>query len=195
MITSPPYNLEHGTLDAPDCMDHEAYLRMLRKAFAGVARVLKQNGLLVVDVADWVDTSVDARFPLHRFITDTCVSLGLRKVSEFRYYSSEYRSLATPTELRQLHARLQRILVFAFRAEVAIQRSYIRNYYMLGQREPDVFWSDDLVSDLFQTFQLKGASMVDPFAGSGKLGKCVLQSEGKFRAYEISRQRFREYLR
>jgi hypothetical protein len=190
VITSPPYNLGHGTTDWPDVRSRKEFERMLRAVVAASKRVLKPNGHFVIDVAHWVQDKCDGKMLLAEFVHQTALDEGLIEVNRKSYYSVEFEN---ETNKDRLHSAEQQVLVFAKKRNSIVNLN-LGEKYGFGKDGVEWHWPPTLVRDLFTELKLDGKTVLDPFGGSCRIGREVAKSGGTFFGYEASGAQFSEHV-
>jgi site-specific DNA-methyltransferase (adenine-specific) len=206
VVTSPPYNVGKeydADLTMPD------YLAFLERVWAEAKRVLVPGGRLCINVAN---LGRKPYIPLHAFIAEQCIRLGLLMRGEIIWNKAasaspstawgSWKSASNPI-LRDVH---EYILVFCkdtFKRqnptgrESTISRDEFLEYNKsvwditaesarkIGHPAP---FPLELPRRLIQLYTFAGEMVLDPFMGSGQTAIAALRSGRHFIGYEIDPQ-------
>lgn len=186
VITSPPYNIGHRYGNNKDLLPQGDYFVVLSDMISGAHRVLKRDGLLVIDIASWIDAS-DGQWKAADYIVERCKKTGFFVYADWAYEATEPMS---DTDTRG-HSTEERILVFSKDEKlvgVAPQKSPFKSAYLFGaDGRNEAYWPSDLVDCFVEVFDLgQGKVVVDPFMGSGLIGTRAVENGASFIGYEIS---------
>jgi len=64
---------------------------------------------------------------------------------------------------------------------------------MYSNLKDSAFWPDELVEDLLTPFTWKDKVLLDPFMGSGTIGRMVIEKGGSFIGYDIDQKTLKKY--
>lgn len=194
IYTSPPYNI--GTIYA-EFQDEDSlvsYQQLLNKVFNECSRVIKNDGILILECADSV--SRDGTFiQLAGYIQSLCINLGFilkerhvnfvntregKELTEHNW-DSDYSTKANA------HSNCHQILIFS--------KSSKTKFNSLGEVHYINYRSDDnhpcpipgeMINFIIKRFFQPGMIVADPFMGTALLGAEVLRKGGIFIGYEVA---------
>ena len=203
VITSPPYNngncsyisviTDYKIKEVKKDISKEftdnysigIYKERLEKLFAGVYRILKDDGIFVLDVNDKIICSLEGEFGLYDFSVKVGKDTGF---DIFKRYSYEIAG-----ENCVGHSASQHIILFTKSRKGKIKYSYLEDLcdnevlsnpfqceYDFSKSVPrEVCWPPELLLDFFKVFQLgDNKVVVDPYSGESALGLLVASQHG-----------------
>lgn len=202
VITSPPYNIGTAYNDFRDRLDSETYRNLLDKVFSECFRVLKRDGLLVIDVADSIFSS-DQYIALAGLIQRICLDLGLFLNSRhinFIYSDGKHKELpdhnwnADYFTKVDAHSNCHQWLVFG-----KSKKEWVNgNIYYLNYKSKDGHpcpFPPEIIKTLLDLYYKKDGIVLDPFAGIAELGVEVINRGGEFIGYEIDKKYYNTALK
>jgi DNA modification methylase len=203
MVTSPPYNVGK---EYDSDLSLEEYLKLLKRVWSEVQRVLVPGGRACINVAN---LGRKPYIPLHAFIMHDLLDLGFLMRGEVIWDKAasasvstawgSWRSAANPT-LRDVH---EYILIFskgAFKRQNPAKREstiskeefleYSKSVWhfpaesarKVGHPAP---FPVELPRRLIQLYTFAGEIVLDPFMGSGQTALAAIKSGRRFVGYEI----------
>ena len=189
VITSPPYNIGHDYEDYHDNLPRSKYLKILEDMLCGAFKVLKQDGLLVIDISEEIYWDSETWNSVE-YIKTLCISLKFYLVAEYIY---DAQSPVIPESETRGHSIKQHILVFCKSKEnISLflpKSSPFNNTYKFGMfLRNEAFWPPDLIDDFISVFDLHNKTILDPFMGSALIGLRASRNGCKFIGYEISKK-------
>lgn len=189
VITSPPYNVGHGYEEYNDSLPTNVYLHLLNDLIKGVARVLKPDGLFIVDIAKTIKWHDGTPWPAVNTLSEMCKHYDFTCWRDYEYRAVISSDVSDPI---RNHDDCQHILVFATTepsSSMCPKTSPFQNEYVFGRGEDndEAFWPPALVADFIRAFSLKDKTVLDPFMGRGLLGLMLTPLGGIFHGYEISK--------
>lgn len=205
VITSPPYNIGHEYFTYVDKLSFSNFLFLYKNILRSVSRVLKSNGVLVVDIADVIimEDKIVFAADLVDFI---CQQLDLTLLYMHPYIVKENTQLSTKNDLyfnrlnkqKCAHSNCEQILCFAKRPTQQFKTEFLKKIqfktiYEYEYLDNNAFWPLSLVQDLLAVIDIPNSIVLDPFMGSGRIGKCVLQMGGKFIGYDVDKKVLQKY--
>lgn len=204
IITSPPYNIRHKYITYEDDLPLERYFSMLKDFISASYRVLRDNGLFVIDFSNFIFLEQKIWFA-SKFIQNECQKAGFFLHSYHPYFISIgdnnfpmehcFDQNFLSSHIAFDHSPVQTIFVFSKKGGIIPDRIRFKNIYQHQEYPDEVFWPTDLIDDFLHNFNLKNKTVLDPFMGCGHLGlKC--QEEGcTFWGYDVEKQYVEVFLR
>ena len=206
VMTSPPYNIGHEYFTYTDKLSFSNFLSLYKNILHSVCRVLKTNGVLIIDVADVIimEDKVVFAADLVNFI---CQQAGLILLYMHPYIviDDESRRLAISDlyfnrseKQKRVHSNCEQILCFAKKTTKQFKSDFLRRIqfktiYEYERLDNNAFWPISLVQDLLAVINIPNPTVLDPFMGSGQIGKYVLQMGGTFIGYDIDKKVLQKY--
>jgi len=193
VVAGPPYNIGTRYGSNPDSAPHSEYVHMLRQVFKECERILRPGGSLVVECADtmYANGSYIALSGLiQQFFEGTSLVLVNRDVS----FTLTQAGIELPehgwdphfTAHGNAHSNCHQILVFEKGSGTFSKKSGQILYYDYPSNEeghPCPF-SEEFISLMLDWYFRPGMVVLDPFMGTGRLGRQVLQRGGTFYGYD-----------
>ena len=214
VITSPPYNNGNCSYisvitdykikevekdisnEFTDNYPIDIYKERLEKLFAGVYRILKVDGIFVLDVNDKIICGQEGEFCLYDFSVKAGKAAGFNIFKRYPYEIAGENCLG--------HSASQHIILFTKSEKGEIKYSYLEDLcenevlsnpfqceYDFSKSVPrEVCWPPELLLDFFKVLQLgDNKVVVDPYSGESALGLLVASQHGsgmsRFIGYEI----------
>jgi site-specific DNA-methyltransferase (adenine-specific) len=194
VMTSPPYNIgtQYGT--NPDKLRLADYQKLLQNVFAECNRVLKSDGLLIIECADSILTD-GVYIQLAGYVQSLCVGLGCTvrarhinfayskngvELPENEKWNSEYQTTG------DTHSNCHQIVVLSKSESTTFDRDGEVMYFDYVSTEGHPCPTPQGIYDfVLQRYFKKGMVVADPFMGTAILGADVLKRGGTFIGYEL----------
>jgi len=216
VITSPPYNngncsyksvlINYAILDQyqdkditqefSDDYPIESYKERLTQMFRGVMRILKADGIFILDVNDEITYGSHDRvqFKLGEYVKEIGNNVGFSLFKEYTYQVAG--------DSCEGHTKTQFVLLFTKTDAGKCNYSYLnidvpndvnpfRTQYDFSRSIPrEVCWPPELLFDFIEIFRLQeGKIIVDPYSGESALGLIIKTqtgiSQSRYFGYEI----------
>jgi len=200
VITSPPFNISHKYNSYHDSLDFNDFDDLCSTVIGSISRVLKDDGFFIVDVADMIVMESKIIYGAE-FIKDKALSVNLDFICSFPYIAVGEDDIkmnsCIPREdmNKRFHSSCEQILVFgkSMTQHDAIEKIHIKPSYSYSNVLDSAFWPKDLVHDILFPFDLNGKILLDPFMGSGTIGRMTLKQGGYFIGYDVDRETLKTY--
>jgi len=191
IVAGPPYNIGTTYGENDDSTPHQEYVKMLEKVFSECERVLKDNGVLIVEAADTIYSN-NLYIGLSALIAKIVNTQGLKINNRIVNYVKSSKGLELPDHdwsdsfdtNRDGHSNCHQIQFFS--KENGFQGNgevwYI-NYPEGEEGHPCPFNQEVIKRVLDMSFK-EGFTVLDPFAGTARLGEEVVKRGGVFIGYE-----------
>ena len=194
IITSPPYNIGTAYGSNNDTLSLAEYQATLEKVFAECARVLKTDGILVLECADSI-LSNGVYIQLAAYVQSLCLKQGLKvKERHFNFLNTQ-EGVELPENEKwngdyqttvNNHSNLHQLIVFSKDPSTVFNPEgktlYVK--YVAEQGHPCPI-PEALRSFLLDRYFKTGMSVADPFMGTGMTGVDVVRRGGTFVGYEL----------
>ena len=199
VVTSPPYNIGTRYGDNTDKLSLAEYQTLLEQVFAECVRILKDDGVLIVECADSILTD-GVYIQLVGYVQSLCVRAGLQvatrhinfahsehgvELTENEKWNSAYQTTADN------HSNCHQIVVLSKDPATVFNPDgkilYFDYIAEMGHPCPTPRGVYDLI---VQTYVRRGVVVADPFMGTGILGVEVLRQGGTFVGYELDTKIF-----
>jgi len=199
IVGSPPYNIGTKYGEFGDKSSLDAFKDTLSKIYAECFRVLKDDGILIVECADSV-VSDKNYVQLTGYIQSLCVNLGLKLKERHINFAYTEKGIEMPehnwnpdyTTQKDAHSNCHQIIVMSKSKDVTfnpVGKIMYFNYTSVeGHPCPTPEGIYDFVLD---NYFKKDMSVMDPFMGTAILGKEVLARDGQFYGYELDASIFK----
>lgn len=200
VITSPPFNICHKYKTYHDSLSFTDFDRLFTTVIESISRVLKEDGFFIVDIADVIVMESKIIYGAE-LIKEKAASAGLIFLGSYPYIAIEgcdkrMKSCISRMNKKQLfHSFCEQILVFGkSRTERnLIEQFHIKPSYVYSNTRDSAFWPEDLVNDILAPFSLSDKCLLDPFMGSGTIGRSALEQGGSFIGYDIDEETLKAY--
>jgi len=200
VITSPPFNISHKYNSYHDSLDYNGFDELCSTVIGSISRVLKDDGFFIIDIADMIVMESIIMYGAE-FIKDKALSENLDFICSFPYIAVEEGEIiinsCIPREdvNKRFHSSCEQILVFgkSRTQHYIIDKIHIKSSYSYSNVEDSAFWPKDLVQDILSPFDLNGKILLDPFMGSGTIGRMILKRGGHFIGYDVDRETLKTY--
>jgi len=200
VITSPPFNIRHKYMSYHDSLDYDDFDDMCSTVIKSISRVLIDDGVFIVDIADIIVMENQIIYGAE-FIKEKACSAGLEFLGSFPYIAIEGSDTKMKSCIsrddgdKRFHSLCEQILVFGKRLTQCdvVDNLHINYSYMYSNLKDSAFWPDELVEDLLTPFTWKDKVLLDPFMGSGTIGRMVIEKGGSFIGYDIDQKTLKKY--
>lgn len=205
IITGPAYNIGHIYLDNIDKSENDYYIEYLKDLLKASYRVLKDEALLVIDVAELIFHG-NRIFLSASFFLNTAKTLGFKFLTYFPYHTNKIEGVFnfhTPSDANSYcetplydHSSTQLILIFKKTERIIDSFSYNYQFNKIYPENPidEAFWPDELVEDLCKNFDVKNKVLLEPYLGSGAIGIKAIQNDCFLIGYEKSEKLYAEFI-
>lgn len=200
VITSPPFNICHKYMTYHDSLNYRDFDDMYTSVIGSISRVLKDDGFFVIDIADMIVMENKIVYGAE-FIKEKAQAAGMDFLKAVPYIAIEgsdtvMKSCVSRTaKNKRFHSTCEQVLVFGkrlTRRDLADAFS-IKPLYRYSTLRDSAFWPDELVKDILGPFSLKGKLLLDPFMGSGTIGRMAIERGGSFIGYDVDELSLRTY--
>lgn len=194
IITSPPFNLGTEYLEFKDRQTHENYLIMLNNVISESYRVLNDDGIFIIEIADTVLT--DKYISLSALIQSICLKIGFSLKERHFNFAISRNGIELPDHgwgddfiaRGYSHSNLNQILVFSKKKVVFNPKcKTLYSNYVSTKDHPCPFPKAH-ISFFLDNYFKKGFNVLDPFMGTADLGAEVLKRKGNYFGYEIVKE-------
>jgi len=196
VIAGPPYNI--GTLyeNYTDLLPLEEYRNLLTNIFTECRRVLKEDGVLVIEASDTVYSN-GQYIQLAGMIQKICLDIGFFLKSRHINFVKSDNYVETPdhdwksdyTTKNNAHSNCHQWLVFT-KKNIPWENGEIFYFdYESAEGHPCPF-PVGACNVLLSKYFKEGNTVLDPFSGTARLGEEVLKRGGKYIGYEINKKYF-----
>jgi DNA modification methylase len=200
VIGSPPYNIGTKYDKNNDLLNFDNYKKMLNKIYSECFRVLKKDGILVVELADSI-FSQGLYVELAGLVQLICLNNGFNLESRhinFVISSNHIERLENNwnqdyTTRKNAHSNCHQILVFR-KGKALWKEGKILYFNYKSDEEHPCPTPVEIYKFLLDLYFKKDDIVLDPFAGTAGLGAEVIRRGGKFIGYETSKK-FSDYAR
>lgn len=200
VVTSPPFNISHKYRTYHDSLDYEGFENLYTNVIQSIARVLKDNGFFVVDIADVIVMENNIIYGAE-FIKERAQAANLSFLCSSPYIALEGSDEKMTSRIlrkdkdKKFHSTCEQVLIFGKRfsqLEIAEKLS-LKNCYKYSVQHDSAFWPQDLLYDILSPFELEDKVLLDPFMGSGTIGKMAIERGGRFIGYDIDKDTLKAY--
>ena len=200
VITSPPFNIRHKYMSYHDSLDYEDFDDMYSTVIESISRVLKDDGVFIVDIADLIVMENKIIYGAE-FIKEKARAVSLDFIDSFPYIAIEGADMKMSSCIsredgnKQFHSLCEQILVFgkSMTQRDMVDKIHLKHSYIYSNLKDSAFWPDELVKDLLTPFTLKEKVLLDPFMGSGTIGRMTIELGGHFVGYDIDLKTLKKY--
>lgn len=200
VVTSPPFNICHKYKSYHDSLDFKDFNDLYDAEIQSISRVLKDDGYFVVDIADMIVMENKIIYGAE-FVKEKACSSGLEFLGAFPYIAIEGSDKKMKSCISRInrkilfHSTCEQVLVFGKRlsSRNIVESFRLKPCYCYSLLKDSAFWPDDLVSDIIAPFSLSGKLLLDPFMGSGTIGRMVIARGGSFWGYDIDEGALKAY--
>jgi DNA modification methylase len=200
VITSPPFNICHKYKTYHDSLDFTDFDDLLTTVIGSIERVLKEDGYFVIDIADVIVMERRIVYGAE-FIKDKAGIYGLDFFGTFPYialegYDRKMKSSISRMDRKQrFHSFCEQVLVFGksqSRRDL-IDKFQIKPSYVFSNLRDSAFWPEDFIKDILAPFSLDGKCLLDPFMGSGSVGRLAMERGASFIGYDVDEDSLKAY--
>ena len=200
VITSPPFNICHKYRTYPDSLDFKDFDDMYSTVIKSISRVLKEDGFFVVDIADVIVMENEIIYGAE-FVKEKAQSVSLDFICSFPYIAIEgadqkiKSSVSRIDKNKRFHSTCEQILFFgkSLTRHDKVMNAPIKPAYTYSSLRDSAFWPKELVVDLLAPFTLEGKLLLDPFMGSGTIGRMTIECGGCFIGYDVDKDTLKTY--
>ena len=200
VATSPPFNISHRYKTYHDSLDYNEFEVLYTSVINSISRVLKDDGFFVVDIADIIVMENNIIYGAE-FVKEKAHSANLEFICSFPYIAIEGADIKMNSCIsridknKKFHSSCEQVLVFGKRlASKEITQQYrIKSSYTYSIEHDSAFWPEDLINDIIAPFDLKGKVLLDPFMGSGTIGRMAIKQGAHFIGYDIDKDTLNTY--
>lgn len=200
VVTSPPFNISHRYRTYHDSLDYDDFENLYANVIASISRVLKADGYFIVDIADMIVMAHRIIYGAE-FIRERALAAGLELLCAFPYIAVEgydermESSISRDDTAKQFHSSCEQLLFFGkpMASRDVVDNIHTEPVYRYSLQRDTAFWPENLVRDLLAPFPLKDKVLLDPFMGSGTIGRMVMEQGGRFIGYDIDRETLKTY--
>lgn len=190
VITSPPFNIGHQYNYYFDKVALNDIIELYETFILSTYRVLKLDGIFIIDIADVVVMEDDIVFAAD-LIKKICSKVGLIHIKSIPYLVKE-SDIQQDICIKRIsnvctHSNCEQIMYFAKseNTDIDIKYSTYDIEYDYSQSTDKAFWPETLVNDILSSITINDKVILDPFMGSGEIGKKALKMDAKFIGYDI----------
>lgn len=199
VYAGPPYNIGTRYGANFDLLPLPEYQKLLENVLAECSRVLKDDGVLIVECADTI-VSQGVCIQLAGYVQSLCLKLGFMVLARHINFARSKSGIELPEEhwdneyvtRVNAHSNIHQILVLSKKPGTIFDPNGQITYYdyepVEGHPCPTPARLCNFVLDTYFT---KGMSVLDPFMGSAAIGVEVLKRGGNFTGYERDPSIFR----
>jgi DNA modification methylase len=199
IITSPPFNLGTKYENFEDNLEINVYFDILKNVIKECFRVLKNDGLFVIEVSDTIFSN-KLYIELAGLIQHYCIKEGFSlKKRDFNFANTkDYIQIPDHgwdkdyTTFSNAHSNLNQIMVFSKKnINFNINSQVTYSNYVPSNIHPCPFPKNH-ISLFLNSYFKKGFNVLDPFMGTAELGAEVIKRKGNFFGYEIVKKYYEE---
>lgn len=200
VITSPPFNICHRYKTYHDSLDYEDFDSLYTSVINSISRVLKDTGVFLVDIADIIVMENNIIYGAE-FIKEKAEVAGLHFICSFPYIAIEGSDkkmnscIPRSDKDKKFHSSCEQILVFCKNDSCSNleKQFHIKPKYIYSDLHDSAFWPQELIKDIIAPFDLNGLILLDPFMGSGSIGRIAIERGGRFIGYDIDKDTLYSY--
>lgn len=195
IMTSPPYNI--GTIYSTntDSVEASEFHTLLRKVLGECARVLKPDGRFVVECADTVYTDglyTSLAGLVQKILTEHGMVLVERNITftltENGRELPEHGWQEDFTTKEGAHSNCHQLLVFSLSGTFDKNAGRILYCNYPTDEEHPCPYSPEIIEFILDRQFRPGQTVLDPFMGTGSLGREVIERGGTFIGYEKEKE-------
>lgn len=200
VITSPPFNIGHKYMSYHDSLDGEGFDSLYTTVIRSISRVLKDDGVFIIDIADLIvmekEIVYGAEFVKEKALLSNLVFICSIPYIAIEGYDKKMKSRLSRDNCKsKFHSSCEQILVFGkqctnFDLENSIA---LKSSYTYSMDRDSAFWPEDLILDVLKPFDLKGKLLLDPFMGSGTIGRISIEKGACFVGYDVDKMTLKKY--
>jgi len=194
VVGSPPYNIGTQYAENKDLMEFNDFKKMLDKIYSECFRVLKKDGILIVELADSVFTE-SLYVELAGLVQSMCLKKGFNlecRHINFAASSSHIEGVEHDWNLdyttkKNSHSNCHQILVFR-KGKANWKEGKIMYFNYESAEGHPCPTPIGIYKFVLENYFKKGQIVLDPFAGTARLGVETLKLGGNFVGYELSKK-------
>jgi site-specific DNA-methyltransferase (adenine-specific) len=203
IVASVPYN--DGTVygNYIDLKSVDEYKKQIDATLKEFNRVLKDDGKLVVEVADtsvmggryvqlaglWQQLSINNNFNL---ITRHYNLVQTNRYLELPVHEKDFITSPIDFKSKEIHSNSCQLLVLSKKTGGFVNGQIFYNNYSYDSKEHHCPFSKDMCNLMLNLGEFKkDKSVLEAFMGTGALGVEILKRGGKYYGYEIDKKYFR----
>jgi DNA modification methylase len=191
LIADPPWNvgLQYG--EKTDNAPHKDYIQMMRNVVSEIEKVLKTKGKALL-ILPSVARKKNAIYNYPQIFTNLFQEFGFLNTYQFNFSVQEEDFTCIPAKDivgngENCHSEEIQGIIFSKIAQEIKRFPKDKIYKYASQENHPCPYPFELVKDMLDTFYKPGDKVLDPFMGTGGLGKEVLRRNGQFIGYEINK--------
>lgn len=200
VITSPPFNISHKYKTYHDSLEYNEFDALYSTVISSISRVLKDDGFFIVDIADIIVMENNIIYGAE-FVKEKAQVSGLQYICSFPYIAIEGSDIKMNSCIsrndkdKKFHSSCEQIIIFGKTStpRKLAERFRIKSTYVYSIEHDSAFWPKELIKDIIAPFSLKDEVLLDPFMGSGSLGRLTIEQGGHFIGYDIDKDTLINY--
>lgn len=198
VFTSPPFNISHKYKYYHDSLDYKGVMDLYSVVVKSISRVLRKDGYFIIDIADMI-VMEDVIMYGAEFIKELSFSNNLDFICSYPYIAIEGSDIEMDSIIprgdnrQKFHSSCEQILFFGKKSSSRdfANKISIKPFYTFSKEPDSAFWPLELIKDVLSPFYLKNKVILDPFMGSGSLGRLAIERGGSFIGYDVDRETLR----
>ena len=201
IITSPPYNVGHKYFNKKDKIDDSKFQILLKNFIKKSYDKLKIKGYLVIDISNYLFLK-DKVWLIKNFIIEYAKKNNFYLVNYHMYFikdkdnnfaiQGKYNNSFVLNKNMGSHSDLQVVLIFS-KINKKYNLKFLKKEYIFN-KENNAYWPKELILDYIKEFNIKNKIILDPFMGSGLIGKYVIKNNCFFYGYDINKKSVDQFL-
>lgn len=192
VLTSPPYNVGHNYKSYKDKLSLQNFYALYATTIHSIARVLKKNGIFIIDIADLIVMEDQIVFGAE-LVKKNCEDANLKFICTHSYVVDDDQKTICFERLNTFersHSRCEQILCFIKDPDLRLVESIRSHFkfdsvYNYTDLYDTAFWPARLVDHLLNCVSLPQSVVLDPFMGSGNIGRQIIERGGNFIGYDV----------
>lgn len=194
IVGSPPYNIGTRYAENKDLTAFNNFKKMLDRIYSECFRVLKKDGTMIVELADTVFTE-GSYVELAGLVQSLCLKKGFILESRHINFAMSHHHVeglehdwnSDYTTKHNAHSNCHQILVFRKGRTKWKEGKILYFNYASAEGHPCPT-PLGIYNFILENYFKKGQTVLDPFAGTARLGEATLKLGGTFIGYEISKK-------
>lgn len=194
VVGSPPYNIGTRYEENSDLVEFNQFKKMLEKVYSECFRILKKDGIMIVELADSILTQ-GLYVELAGLVQSMCLKKGFNlesrhinfTMSEDHIERLEHNWNSDYTTKHNSHSNCHQILVFR-KGKVNWKEGKIFYFNYESAEGHPCPTPLGIYRFVLDNYFKKGQTVLDPFAGTARLGEETLRLGGNFIGYELSKK-------
>ncbi len=196
IVTSPPYNIGTTYGNNEDRVTFDDYEKMLNRVFSECYRVLKNDGKIIIEIADSI--LIDKNYvQLASMVQNICLKLGYFICERhINFIKSEHGILMPDHDWNNnfytsnnSHSNCHHWLVFTKTKSKFNNGKIFYLNYKESKEHPCPF-PVEIYKTILDMYLKGGFTVLDPFMGTANMGTEVLERGGNFFGYELDEKIF-----